>query len=122
MKIMKKGTEVKKITCAIPENLVTRLKNGNYVFNCDVYVLTIHNNITQVKKVIPEKSLGHDFIFWPNLRKALHLSNQKSIWIPLCNNPIHYYDELAIADFETKGYQFFIIKKEDIGKYLGKLN
>lgn len=128
MKTIKKNTQVtvKHILGETAEVLVTRLDNGMYRFNCDVYVVGEYCkggffHLRQAREVIPGKKLGNNIKFWPRLRKALHEAGLRPINIPGGDYPIHYYDEVVIPDYSMSGSHYFIIKRSDIGKYLEKL-
>lgn len=129
MKIVKKNTAVvvKHILGETAENLVTRLDNGKYVFNCDAYVSGQACNggfyhLRQAKELIPGKKLGSNNVkFWPRLRKALHIAGLTPVNIPGGKCPIHYFDELVVPDYSVSGSHYFVIKRSDIGKYLDML-
>lgn len=128
MKTIKKNTNVtiKHILGETAEAIVTRLSNGQYKFNCDAYVVgeTCKGgffHLRQAREIIPGKKLGHNVKFWPRLRRALQEAGVKPVNIPGGGYPIHYEDEIVIPDYSMSGAHYFVIKHQDIGKYLDML-
>lgn len=125
MKTIKAGTEVK-ISHIIGEtvfDVAKKLANGNLYFTRDAYVQgeTCKGgfyHLRQAREVLPKKLGKSEPRNWGRLRKACHMAGVRRINIPGGGTPIHYYDELVVADFAMSGSRFFLIKKKDIGRLL----
>lgn len=125
MKTVRKNeiVTVKHILGETAEALVTKVDHNRFMFNCDAYVKgeTCKGgffHLRQAREVIPGKKLGNNIKFWPRLRKALHVAGVESVNIPGGDFPIHYCDEVVVPDYKMSGAFYFIIKKDEIGKYL----
>lgn len=129
LKVMEKGKKVFVPSYLVGETakeFVERVKDDWYEFKCDVYVKDkyrkgIFCQLSQARKVIPGKKIGDNVLFWPRLRRALHVAGVKPIRIPGGDIPIHYEDEIVVPDFREEGSYYFIVNREDIGGYIESL-
>ena len=122
---IKAGTEVR-VRYIIGEtvfDVVKTLANGNLYFTKDAYVQgeTYKDgfyHLRQAREILPKKLGKNEFKKWPRLRKACHMAGIRRINVPGDGIPIHYSDELVVADFSMSGSHFFVIKKRDISSLL----
>jgi len=125
MKVIKAGTEVR-ISHIIGEtvfDVAKKLANGNLYFTRDAYVQgeTCKGgfyHLRQAREVLPKKLGKSEPRNWGRLRKACHIAGVRRINVPGGWPPIHYNDELVVADFSMSGSHFFVVRKKDISKLL----
>lgn len=106
---------------AIP--LVEDLGNCKYRFKVDAWCEgeTCRGGFFHLRQAIeakPGKRITNKVNFWPRLRAALHNAGEQSVNIPGGDGPLHYTDQIAVADYSMSGAHYFIIDRTDIGKYL----
>ena len=106
--------------------LVEDLGNGKYRFKVDAWCEgeTCKGGFFHLRQAIeakPGKRITNKVNFWPRLRLALHNAGEQPVNIPGGDNPLHYTDQMAVADYSVSGAHYFIIGRADIGKYLDSL-
>lgn len=104
-------------------DVAKKLANGNFYFTRDAYVQgeTCKGgfyHLRQAREILPKKLGKNEFKKWPRLRKACHMAGVRRINVPGGETPIHYNDEMVVADFSMSGSHFFVIKKRDISSLL----
>ena len=129
MKKIKKGRNIV-VTGTIGDtawSVLKKIDKNLYQLKADAFIEGFYKNgsfeyIKQARKVIPGKKLGfYEVKKWPRLRKALHEQNIPTIHVPGGNIPIHYQDEMVVADYSQNGTHYFVIRRKNIGKYLKSL-
>lgn len=128
MKKMKKDqvVVVKHILGETALPLVEDLGNRKYRFKVDAWCKgeTCRGGFFHLRQAIeakPGKKITDKVNFWPRLRAALHNAGEQPVNIPGGDYPLHYTDQMAVADYSMSGAHYFIIKRADIGKYLDSL-
>ena len=122
---IKAGTEVR-VRHIIGEtvfDVVKTLSNGNFYFTKDAYVQgeTCKDgfyHLRQAREILNKKLSKDEPKKWGRLRKACHMAGVRRINVPGGETPIHYNDEMVVADFSMSGSHFFLIKKRDISSLL----
>ncbi|MBR2855442.1 hypothetical protein IKE99_00660 [Candidatus Saccharibacteria bacterium] len=106
---------------AVP--LLEDLGNGKYRFRVDAWCEgeACKGGFFHLRQAIeakPGKKVTNTVNRWPRLRAALHNAGVRPVNIPGGDYPLHYADQMAIADYSMSGAHYFIVKRADIGKYL----
>ena len=117
---------VKHILGETARPLVEDLGNDKYRFKVDAWCegQTCKGGFFHLRQAIeakPGKKITDKVNFWPRLRAALRNAGEQPVNIPGGDYPLHYTDQMAVADYARSGAHYFIIERADIGKYLDSL-
>lgn len=107
--------------------VLEELGRHKYRFTCDAYIDDsdeIRRGVFKhLRQALPvRKGRVVDGVrYWPRLRCALHAAGMAPVNVPGGATPLHYADEIAVADYATSGSCYFVIPRKEIGKYLDQL-